>query len=109
MIGSIDLVIRWKGWTPVQIRRNRSRHLRDEKSASATFPGLFFFVVGATGTGSAAASTAFRATGSGLIATSGAITGSAAAHGKGGSCNQTGNTKPGQNLFQVVCIHDCLL
>jgi hypothetical protein len=76
---------------------------------SFTFRGLFFLIAGATGTGSVATSTTCRATGSGLIATSGAFGGGAAAQGEGGSCNQTGNTKSGQDLFQVVYIHGCLL
>ena len=85
--------------------------------------GNFLFIVGATGTGSAATSPASGATGpgliatspacgatgSGLIATSGAFAGCAAAQGEGGPCNQPGDTKARQDLFQVAYIHGCLL
>ena len=85
--------------------------------------GYFGFIVGATGTGLVATSPASGATGPGvvatspacgatgpgLIATSGAFAGCAAAQGEGGPCNQSGDTKARQDLFQVVYIHDCLL
>ena len=71
--------------------------------------GYFLIIVGATGTGLVATSPACGATGPGLIATSGAFAGCAAAQGEGGPCNQSGDTKARQDLFQVVYIHDCLL
>jgi hypothetical protein len=78
---------------------SQSRNLRDKQSASATFGRLFFYIVGATGTGSTATSPARGATGPSFVATSGAFAGRAAAQGERGSCNQTSDTKACQDLF----------
>ena len=73
------------------------------------FPGGGLFLIGATGTGSTTTSPACGATGSGLVATSGAFAGGTVAQGKGGPCNEAGDTKPRQDPFQVVRVHNCLL
>ena len=79
-----------------------ARRLRAKLSASATFGGFFFFdIIGATGTGRAATSTAFGATCSGFFPTSGAMGGITAGEAYGGSRDQTGNAEPGQYLFKI--------
>ena len=101
------------GWTLFRVidwaDRGRSRSLRDIKSGSAAFSGCFLFFFGAPGTVSAATSPAGGAAGPALIAGSAALSGSAAVQGEGGPCNQTGNAKTCQDLFEVIYIHGGLL
>ena len=87
-----------------------SRNLRERaESTSATFPGCLFVFIGATGTGSVATSTACGATGSGLVATSGTFAGCTAVQRECRPCNQAGDAKTRQDLFQFVKVHCCLL
>ena len=77
-----------------------ARKLRVNGSASATAAGMLVFIIGAAGTGSATTSPACGATCSGFFTASGTVAG-AAADGKRGPCDQAGDTKTGQDLFQV--------
>jgi len=79
--------------------------------ASAAFGGflVFHILVGATGTGRAAASTALGATCSVFFAASGALTGRAAVQNERRSCDQAGNTETCKDLFQVFDFHNDLL
>lgn len=89
----------------------RTRKLRVTVLTSTTFGGFFFLyiLVGATGTGITATSTAFGATCSFFFATSSALTGRAAVQDECRSCDQAGNTETCKDLFQVFSIHDSLL
>ena len=81
----------------------RAHRLCAVVSASSAPGGFFFFyIVGAAGTVVTAASSAFGATCSGFVPTSGTLSGITTGKADGGAGDETGNAESGQDLFQVA-------
>jgi len=91
-------------WLPSYLMR--ARRLRAELSASPASGGFFFFyIVGAAGTVVTAASSAFGATCSGFVPTSGTLSGITTGKADGGAGDETGNAESGQDFFKLFYVH----